>query len=655
MAEKNPWIRSLIVTGICLLSAVAAAGICIAADINPSGVSQEVMDSASEKLLDTGKPAPSGADSGTQMSATAEGTANSESGNARGKTSLEPADANGQRERDDEQKIMEEALELLDQSQKFWSKGDIENALDLLDRAYAIILDTDGDPNIARQKDDLRLLIAKRILAIYTSMQTVTTGKRGEIPIHMNADVEKEIRSFQGIERDFFVSSYQRSFIYRPIIVRELKKAGLPEELSWLPLVESGYKVLALSRARALGLWQFIPSTGYKYGLNRDDWVDERMDVEKSTRAAIGYLKDLHEMFGDWLSVLAAYNCGEGRVLRVISRQHLNYLDRFWDLYSQLPNETARYVPRFLATLHIIKDPKKYGMDLEENPLKQQAYVYETVATEKTMRLADIAQSLNLPEDALSFLNSELRHRMTPDRVYQLKIPPGSGERLVQVMNDIPRWEKPRFASGKGRTVTIRHKVRPGETADSIARRYKISVKTLLSRNRIPAGKALAAGQRLAIPVRTYAYAAEPEKRKKGKAKASQDGTIRHVVQKGDTISSISRHYDVSQAQIRKNNDVDGDRIRVGQTITIASHAAAEETSTVPTKEDGGSAKKRGRQPPASPTASRDESKTYVIQKGDTLSEIARSNNMNLGKLLELNGMATKDHQIHPGQVINVK
>ncbi|HOG15963.1 MAG TPA: LysM peptidoglycan-binding domain-containing protein [Syntrophales bacterium] len=655
MAEKNPWIRSLIVAGLCFLSAAAAAVVVAAAEANanPSEAAQEAPSGSSEQLLTVGKPAPSGAaDAVTYLSTPVEETASPGSGNAKGKTSLEPSDTNGQRERDEAESIMEEALELLDQSQIFWSKGDIENALDLLDRAYAIILDTDGDPNIARQKDDLRLLIAKKILAIYTSMQTVTTGKRGEIPIVMNADVEKEIRSFQGIEREFFVNAYQRSFIYRPIIVRELKKAGLPEELSWLPLVESGYKVLALSRARALGLWQFIPSTGYKYGLNRDDWVDERMDVEKSTRAAIGYLKDLHEMFGDWMTVLAAYNCGEGRVLRVISRQHLNYLDRFWDLYSQLPNETARYVPRFLATLHIIKDPKKYGMDLDENPPRQQTYAYETVATEKTMRLADIAQGLDLSEDTLAFLNSELRHRMTPDRVYQFKIPPGSGERLVQVMNDIPRWEKPRFASGKGRTVTIRHKVRPGETAESIARRYRISVKSLLARNRILAGKGLVAGQRLTIQVKTYAHTGSSERREKERTRGAEGGAIRHVVQKGDTLSSICRQYDVPQAQIRRMNDMEGDRILVGQTLTIASQPSAEGASGGHTKEGAASAGRRGKQTSAG--SDRGDLRTYVIQKGDTLSEIARSNNMKLGKLLELNGMATTD-AIHPGQVINVK
>ena len=131
-----------------------------------------------------------------------------------------------QKSQEEEQSILEDALALIEESESYWKKGELEDALDLLDRAYALIIETDDDPLIARQKDDLRLLIAKRILAIYSSRQTVTAGKRSEVPLVMNADVEKEIRSFQSFERDFFISSYHRSGIYRPMIVKELKKAG---------------------------------------------------------------------------------------------------------------------------------------------------------------------------------------------------------------------------------------------------------------------------------------------------------------------------------------------------------------------------------------------------------------------------------------------
>ena len=328
-------------------------------------------------------------------------------------------------------------------------------------------------------------------------------GCASEVPIMTNADVEKEIRQFQTVERDFFISSYQRSAMYRPMILRELKKAGLPEELSWLPLVESGFKISALSSARALGLWQFIPSTGYKYGLNRDDWVDERMDIEKSTRAAIDYFKDLHAMFGDWLTVLAAYNCGEGRIIRTIASQHINYLDRFWDLYYRLPYETARYVPRFMATVMIIRDPQKYGMDLGNG--KMPALSYETAEINRSMRLQDIARKLDVPEETLNILNAELRHRMTPDRPYKLKVPTETTVQLLAVIDEIPQVDTPRESFQKKRGVAINHKVRQGETLASIAGKYKTTMAAIRSANHLSKKQQVVAGQRLTVPIRSSA------------------------------------------------------------------------------------------------------------------------------------------------------
>jgi membrane-bound lytic murein transglycosylase D len=397
---------------------------------------------------------------------------------------------------DEEQDLMEKALELLDMADGCWKKGDIENALNYLDKAYALVLDTNGDVEISRQKDDLRLLISKRIVAIYSTQNTKTNGKASEIQQQTNADVEKEIKSFQTVERDFFIASYQRSGLYRDIILEELRKAGMPEELFWLPLVESGFKVSALSPARALGLWQFIPSTGYKYGLTRDEWMDERMDVVKSTRAAIAYLKELHGMFGDWLTVLAAYNCGEGRVLRVISRQHINYFDRFWDLYRQLPNETARYVPRFLATLQIIKDPSKYGFDLK---MSEPLLDFETVKVNKMMKLSDIASRIETSEELVYILNAELRHKTTPDREYEMRIPKDALQRFNMVYADIPEVEKPRNAVA--RSSYLKHRVRTGETVASIAKRYKVSPESIYENNRVNKNKKLVRGQIILIPV----------------------------------------------------------------------------------------------------------------------------------------------------------
>ncbi|MBU4370778.1 MAG: LysM peptidoglycan-binding domain-containing protein [Proteobacteria bacterium] len=545
---------------------------------------------------------------------------------------------------------MEEALLLLDESQKSWVNGELEDALQMLDQAYAILLDTNGNPDIMRQKDDLRLMISKRILAIYNSHQSVENGKRGEIPIVTNEDVEKEIRRFQTVERDFFVASYQRSRIYRPVILRELKKAGLPEELSWLPLVESGYKINALSSARALGLWQFIPSTGYKYGLNRDDWVDERMDVEKSTRAAIDYFKDLHAMFGDWLTVLAGYNCGEGRVMRTIASQHINYLDRFWDLYQRLPNETARYVPRFVATLLIVRDPQKYGIDLGLGDPKTDILSYEVAEINRRMRLQDIAQKLETPEEIIYILNAELRHRMTPDRPYKLKVPIEKAELLLKMASEIPLGEKPRASSRTVRGVSIKHKVRYGETLTSIADKYKTSVAAIRSANRL-SNKRLMAGQRLIVPVRSAKASGPAEKaNKSGRA-------MNHRVQKGDTLSSLSVKYGVPVAEIRKINDLKNDTLNIGQTLQLAT-GNEEETQAKERKRAEIPGKKEKTKPGTNPVPGKVPESTapkqYMVEKGDSLNRIARENNIPLKRLLKLNRMGQKEI-IHPGQVILVQ
>jgi membrane-bound lytic murein transglycosylase D len=559
-------------------------------------------------------------------------------------------DNNKRKVQEEEQSIMEDALALLEESENYWKKGNLEDALDLLDRAYALIIETNDDPIIARQKDDLRLLISKRILAIYTSRQTVTRGKQSEIPLVMNADVEKEIRSFQSFERDFFISSYHRSGIYRPMIVMELKKAGLPEELSWLPLVESGFKVLALSRARALGPWQFIPSTGYKYGLNRDEWIDERMDPEKSTRAAIGYLKDLHDMFGDWLTVLAAYNCGEGRVLRVISGQHLNYLDRFWDLYHILPYETARYVPRFLATLHIVKDPAKFGMDLGQ-PLEKKI-PYEVVESKKIMRLRDIAAALEIPEETLNVLNPELRHRMTPDRSYPLKVPLETVEKFAKVADSIQQSEIPRQVRMSKKSGLKRHKVKRGETTASIAHRYGISVNTLLTYNGLSAKKGVRVGQQLKVPLRGGRSAKDTSGEVSQPDKGQNEQITRYKVKKGDTLSSVAKRFNTSPSEIRRLNNIKGDVLQAGRIIKVGGQGVVSESETEPAMQSGG---KKAVKDTTGKTAAHETAKAaYKVKEGDTLGNIARKNNISLARILELNNLEKGDN-IRPGQLIVVK
>jgi membrane-bound lytic murein transglycosylase D len=466
---------------------------------------------------------------------------------------------------------VDEVVDLLRLAQAYRDKGDMDNALKSLDKAYGILLAEEDDNSvIARQKDDLRLIIARKILEIYTGKRTATIGKASEIPLTLNADVEKEIRSFQTIERNFFERSYERSGYYLPLMKQQLRQAGLPEELAWLPLVESGFQVHALSKARALGPWQFIPSTGYKYGLNRDLFIDERMSVEKSTQAAIAYLTDLHGLFGDWLTALAAYNCGEGRVLKVISRQQINYLDHFWDLYRQLPNETARYVPRFLATLHIVKNPKKYGMNLPEPYAKPIAY--ETVKTQKSMKLFDIACQIGISTDTLVMLNPELRHQMTPDRPYELKIPQGMGQQYALVADQIKESRPPAPPERERKTKVVKYKVKRGDTLASISKKFGTSSKSLLSANGLKSEAQVTEGKILKIPVKQQEKGTQVASGKKGKSKktaAAEPTVIKYTVKKGETLTQIAKRYSTTTTEIMKLNHLQGGQLKSGQVLKI--------------------------------------------------------------------------------------
>jgi membrane-bound lytic murein transglycosylase D len=552
---------------------------------------------------------------------------------------------------EEKQDLMEKALELLEVADKYWEKGDVEKTLNTLDEAYSLLIDANGDVTIAQEKDDLRLLISRRILAVYSSKHTVVNGKNSEIPLLMNADVEKEIRSFQGLERDNFIAAYQRSGMYRSAILKELKKAGIPEEFLWLPLVESFFKINAYSRARALGLWQFIPSTGYKFGLSRDEWVDERMDVQESTKAAIAYLKELHNMFGDWLTVLAAYNCGEGRVLRVISRQHINYMDGFWDLYRQLPNETARYVPRFLATLHIVKNPQKFGFDLStvEKPIN-----FETVKVNKMMKLKDIADKIEVSEDVLNLLNSELRYKITPDHEYDLKLPEKSVEKFNLVAEEIPQSEKPRFVSN--RSDFIKHRVRKGETIKSIAKKYDVSASRIISYNRLGKRK-LVVGRRITIPIASEKNYAEGTVSKK-KNKTEKVSASRYKVKKGETLSMISRRFSIPLEQLKEMNNIKTGKINAGQTLKIPQNKinANLEDEDDNDKNVKPSAKKSKINKKVLSATDVDKLGTnkYIVTKNDNLQIIAKKNNTNVAKLMKLNNISIKE-KIIPGQILVIK
>lgn len=517
---------------------------------------------------------------------------------------------------------MDEALDYCQMSQELWQKGELENALEALDQAYSLILsvDTGDNSTLAQQKEDIRFTISKRILEIYASRNFAVNGNHKAIPMEMNSHIQAEIDLFTtGFERNFFRESLRRSGSFRPQILEMLKKAGLPQELSWLPLIESGFKVNALSPARALGLWQFIPSTGYKFGLKRDLFIDERLDPVKSTEAAIEYLKELHQMFGDWTTVLAAYNCGEGRVLRIIRDQNVNYLDNFWDLYERLPRETARYVPRFLATLHVLSNPEKYGLDKVE---LETPWEYETVSVTKQVHLKDIAKELCIDPDFLKQINPELRYNILPPYTYLLKAPAGKAEELLAKIESIP------VSHARQQVSTAYHRVKRGETLYSISKRYRISANNLMKANNMRKPVVLA-GTMLKLPnYKETSLKTEPETQQSKYTPQKKEQPSTHIVKSGESLLIIANRYNTTVKNIQELNKLNTINLHVGQVLYIQKQRGSVQTSDVVKK--------------------------YRVKSGDNLFRISQNHNMSLDRLLRINKLTPKS-KIHVGQYILVE
>lgn len=507
----------------------------------------------------------------------------------------------------DPEALQAEALELCQSAAEFIDEGEMENAVDALDRAYGLMLElpNDGNTEWLQARADLRVLVAELLMRAHELVRTTaappTTSWDLAISVADNEHVRREIRSFTNGEREHFLAAYERSGLYRPMILAKLEAAGLPSQLSWLPLVESNFKVKALSRASALGLWQFIASTGLRYGLERDAWVDDRLDPEKSTDAAIAYLTDLHGLFGDWPKALAAYNCGEARVLRLQNREPGEYLD-FWDLYAMLPSETRRYVPRFFATLMILEDPEKYGVTLPE-PLPPPGE-WTTVAVSKPVQLARVERELELESGALVALNPSLRSGATPPREYRLKVPLQSADGLEERIAELPEWRPPT-------PQYLTHRVRRGDTLSAIARRYGSSVNSIMKANNLRSANRISPGQRLQIPTRGGSIS---------HAAAAPAPTIEgaHTVRAGESLYSIARRYNTTVERLRADNGLSSNTIHPGDVLSLH-------------------------------PGTRGDARRYQVQKGDTLSTIADRHRVGLSALLRVNGLSSRS-VIYPGQ-----
>jgi membrane-bound lytic murein transglycosylase D len=417
---------------------------------------------------------------------------------AEGRVAPEPALAEQPADDEDAETLETQALEACQAGASLLAAGDRAAGIEQADRAYALMLrlPSTGEGTNLQAKQDLRLLVADLVTRAYrtqaTSVGGVTSSSDLGLPMVDNEHVQREIKSFLSMERDQFFEGYRRSGRYRAMIVAKLQAAGLPSQLSWLPLVESAFKVNALSRASALGLWQFISSTGLRYGLERNDWIDERLDPDKATDAAIAYLSDLHRLFGDWPKALAAYNCGENAITRLQTRKESQYMD-FWDLYGALPNETRRYVPRLIAVLQLVEHPEKFGVALPE--LEPPAPASAVVPVQRAVQLEALDAALSLPGGTLSALNPELRNGATPKGAYNLRLPAERANDATAAVAKLPEYSPP-----KPKYVT--HRVRTGETLSVIAKYYRTSVSAIMRMNNLRSSNRISTGQQLRIPSR---------------------------------------------------------------------------------------------------------------------------------------------------------
>jgi membrane-bound lytic murein transglycosylase D len=379
-----------------------------------------------------------------------------------------------------------------------------------------------------------------------------------DVPIVINESVEGHLEYFQTTIRDRFAMWLQRSKQYLPVMKDIFKQHGLPEDLVFVALIESGFNPYAYSRSRASGPWQFITGTGRKYGLKINEWIDERRDPIKSTEAAARYLKDLYEQFGSWPLALASYNAGEGKVARAIAKTQS---DDFWKIKQtrHLRLETRNYVPKFMAATIIAKNPEKYGFELTD----VEPFHYDEATIDSPTDLHVIAKAAEVDYEAIKQLNPELRQGVTPLYYpdYQVKLPPGTRETFIENFNKIPKEE---------RLIWIRHTVRQGDTLSQLARRYGTTVKTLQEANRMGNRTLLSIGASLIIPAKGATTATlVPASVDSDETPPQQRHKSIYRIRSGDTLWDIARQFNVTIRQLQSWNRLSSTRIRAGQRLII--------------------------------------------------------------------------------------
>ncbi|SEA54156.1 membrane-bound lytic murein transglycosylase D [Desulfuromusa kysingii] len=444
----------------------------------------------------------------------------------------------------------------------------------------------------------------------------------GDFPLATHPRVDKLIQRYSGANKRTFAHWLERASRYVPKIQLVFADEGIPLDLAYLAMIESGFNVRAYSWAHAAGPWQFIESTGQLYGLQNDWWQDGRLDLEKSTRAAAKHLKYLYKRFdGDWFLAVAAYNAGGGKVRRSIKKSGSR---DFWVLTegAVLREETKNYLPKLLAALYIVKDPYAYGFtDLKLSPPLE----YETVTLETSTDLEIIAEFCGITYAELKELNPELKRWCTPPGVknYQLRVPFGSATQVRSAYAQLPEDQRASYH---------RHQIKSGDTLQVLARKYHIRVDDIIALNNISNPRALQIGQNLILPLK-QGYTDLPKN-------SLQDSYVRsrrkiYKVRKGDSLWSIAQKNNVTQKELRIWNKLGwSNLLRPGQILVVSKSGAR---TVAKTQTQQGPSRKM----------------IYHVVPGDTLWDIGRQFNIATEQILRWNELS-QEHILRPGQKLTL-